>query len=131
MRSFAISRPGTAPDCGPKISWMDWTQTTYFPALRDLFLGLVRTAPERRDARAIEESRSKTAAALAIVDAHLEAHPFVAGNTFTAGDIPLGCGIWRWMALPVERPSLPNVERWYKSLQQRPTSRKMVMQPLS
>ena len=31
--------------------WMDWSQTTFWPAIRPLFMGLIRTAPEQRDAR--------------------------------------------------------------------------------
>jgi glutathione S-transferase len=111
--------------------WMDWTQTTYFPAIRGLFLGLIRTAPEQRDARAIEDSRLKTAEALAIADAHLASRPFLAGSDFTAGDIPLGCGVWRWMALPIERPALPNLQRWFEALRARSAFRKTVMLPLS
>ena len=40
--------------------WMDWKHTTFWPAIRTLFMGLIRTAPEKRDLRAIEESRLKT-----------------------------------------------------------------------
>ena len=111
--------------------WMDWSQTTFWPAIRPLFMGLIRTAPEQRDAGAIEDSRRKTAEALALVDAHLGSRQFLAGNDFTAGDIALGCGIWRWLALPIERPALPNVERWFATLEQRPPYRKIVLQPLS
>jgi glutathione S-transferase len=111
--------------------WMDWSQTTFWPTLRPLFMGLIRTAPEQRDARAIEASRAKTAEALAILDAHLASRRFLAGNGFTTGDIALGCGIWRWMALPIERPDLPNVQQWFAALCERPAYRKIVMQPLS
>jgi glutathione S-transferase len=65
------------------------------------------------------------------VDTHLGSRQFLAGNDFTAGDIALGCGIWRWLALPIERPALPNVERWFATLEQRPPYRKIVLQPLS
>jgi glutathione S-transferase len=54
-----------------------------------------------------------------------------AGGAFTTGDIALGCGIWRWMGLPIERPALPKMERWFATLGQRPAYRKIVMQPLS
>ena len=111
--------------------WMDWSQTTFWPTIRPLFMGLVRTAPEQRDARAIEDSRIKTAQALVILDAHLRSRPFLAGSDFTVGDIALGCGIWRWMALPIERPELPNVQRWFETLGERPAYRKIVMSPLS
>src|ERR1700694_4883282 len=52
--------------------WMDWKQTTFWPAIRVLFLGLMRTPPEKRDPRALEESRVKTADVLRILDAHLK-----------------------------------------------------------
>jgi glutathione S-transferase len=111
--------------------WMDWTHTVYWAALRTAFLGLVRTAPEKRDLQAIEESRIKTAAALAIVDTHLGSRAYVAGDSFTMGDIALGCAVWRWMALPIERPQLPNLQRWFDRLAQRPAYRTVVMHPLT
>src|SRR6266853_3212134 len=51
--------------------WMDWSNTTFWPALRTLFLGLVRTAPEKRDPQALAQSRLKTDEVLRIVDTHL------------------------------------------------------------
>ena len=33
--------------------WMDWENTTLWPALRPLFLGLVRTSPDMSDLRAL------------------------------------------------------------------------------
>jgi glutathione S-transferase len=111
--------------------WMDWENTTFWPAIRPLFLGLMRTAPDKRDSRALEDARLKTADVLSIVDTHLTARPYLAGDTFTIGDIPLGCGIWRWMALPIERPALPNVQRWFDSLAGRLAYAKIVMLPLT
>jgi len=70
-------------------------------------------------------------AALAIVDRHLESRMFLAGDNFTVSDIALGCGVWRWMALPIEHPLLPNIQRWFDSLADRPAYKKIVMLPLS
>jgi len=111
--------------------WMDWSSSTFWPALRPLFIGLVRTPTNQRDPQAFEDLRRKTAAALAIVDRHLESRMFLAGDNFTVSDIALGCGVWRWMALPIERPSLPNIQRWFDSLADRPAYKKIVMLPLS
>jgi glutathione S-transferase len=111
--------------------WMDWSNTTFWPAIRTLFMGLIRTAPDKRDPRALEESRLKTAEVLHIVDAHLKTHEYLAGDTFTMGDIALGCGIWRWMALPIERQPLPNVQRWFDVLARRPAYKDTVMLPLT
>ena len=111
--------------------WLDWSHTTFLPAMRDMFLGLVRTAPEKRDLRVIEQSRVQTAAVLEMVDAHLANHEYIAGDAFTMGDIAMGCGAWRWLSLPIERPERPNIGRWFNRLAQREPFRKVVMQPLS
>jgi glutathione S-transferase len=111
--------------------WMDWQTTTLWPALRPLFMGLVRTPAEKRDPPALEESRLKTAQVLSVLEGYLGTSEFAAGEDFTMGDIPLGCAVWRWMALPIERPPLPNVQRWFDALEQRPAYRKAVMLPLS
>ena len=111
--------------------WLDWSNTTFWPAIRTLFLGLIRTAPEKRDAQAIETSRRMTAEAVGIMDARLQSRDYLAGKSFSVGDIALGCGIWRWIALPIERPAMPNVQRWFDRLAQRPAYRDVVMQPLT
>ena len=65
------------------------------------------------------------------MEAHLRTAEYLAGERFTMGDIALGCGIWRWMALPIDRPALPGVQRWFEALAQRPAYRKLVMLPLT
>jgi glutathione S-transferase len=111
--------------------WMEWQNTTLWPALRPVFWNLIRTPVGQRDPDEMEASRLKTAKVLGILDAHLATRAFVAGDAFTMGDIPVGCGVWRWMALPIERPPLPNLQRWFDALAQRPAFAKTVMTPLT
>jgi glutathione S-transferase len=110
---------------------MEWNNTTFWPAIRPLFMGLVRTPPEKRDPHALEESRLSTAKMVEIFDAHLASHEFVAGDTFSLGDIPMGCAIWRWMSLPIERPVFANLQRWFGTLRERPAYQRVVMLPLT
>ncbi len=111
--------------------WMDWQATTFWPAFRPLFWNLVRTPPDQRDQGAMEESRLKTAEILAYLDAHLRNRNYIVGDALTMGDIPLGCAIWRWVSLPIDRPELANVQRWFETLGTRPAFSKIVMQPLT
>lgn len=111
--------------------WMDWQATTFWPAFRPLFWNLVRTPPEQREQGAMEESRLKTAEILAYLDAHLRNRNYIVGDALTMGDIPLGCAIWRWVGLPIDRPELANVQRWFETLGTRPAFSKIVMQPLT
>jgi glutathione S-transferase len=109
---------------------MDWSHT-FWGALRIAFLGLIRTPPEQRNEAAIAESLRKTEELLQLVDDHLRSRPYLAGDEFTIGDIPLGSGIWRWMAMPIERRARPNVARWFERLSERPAYRKIVLSPLT
>ena len=111
--------------------WMDWQVSTFWPAIRVLFLGLVRTPADQRDNAAIDASRSSTLNALRILDGWLQDHAYVAGDAFSMGDIPLGAGVWRWMALPIERPELANVQRWFDALAKRSAYAEIVMLPLT
>jgi glutathione S-transferase len=111
--------------------WMDWQLTTVGPAMAPLFQGLVRTLPEKRDSAALENSRQKAARAWGILNDHLDGKPYVAGNEFTMGDIPLGVWVYRWFQLPVERPELSHLKAWYDRLCRRPGFQKHIMIPLS
>lgn len=111
--------------------WMDWATTTLAPAMFPVFWGLVRTPPEKRDARAIEEGVRALDGAFAILDQCLEGREYVAGANFTMGDIPVGVHVYRWFALDIKRAALKRVEAYYQRLQQRAAFKKNVMLPLS
>jgi len=100
--------------------------------MRAVFWGLIRTPPEKRDARAIEEGRVKSnQLATDVLERCLQGRKYVGGERFTMGDIPLGCELQRWMRCPIERPKLPNVAAWFARLCERPAFRKIVDIPLS
>jgi glutathione S-transferase len=111
--------------------WMDWQNTTFWPSFRPLFWNLVRTPVDQRDAQAMEESQQRTAEVLAYFDDHLKNRSFVTGDQFTMGDIPMGCAIWRWYSLAIDRPELIHLRRWFDSLGERPAYKAIVMLPLS
>ena len=98
--------------------WMDWA-FAFQSAMRNVFWGLIRTPPEKRDPNAIEDARKKTIALLPILEQTLARQPYVAGRSFTMGDIPIGCEIQRYMRVPIERPPFPAVEAWFERLRER------------
>jgi glutathione S-transferase len=111
--------------------WMDWA-FTFQSAMRSVFWGLIRTPPDKRDAAAIEESRVKSNQLVSnVLERCLQGRKYVAGDTFTMGDIPIGCEAQRWIRCPIERPKLPNVEAWFERLRERPAFRRIVDIPLS
>ncbi|MCX7142733.1 MAG: glutathione S-transferase family protein [Proteobacteria bacterium] len=112
--------------------WMDWCATVYWPPMREVFWGLIRTPPEKRNLELIETSRKKAADILKILDAALAATDYIAGKNLTIGDIPLGTISWRWFGIAgLERPPFPNVEAWFQRLSQREAFKKSVLLPLN
>jgi glutathione S-transferase len=107
-------------------SWMDWQLTVAGPAITPVFWGLIRTPPERRDQAAIEAGKKKTIAAMTILDAQLAKTAFVAGDTFSMGDIATGAVTYRFRRLMPERPRLDNLERWFAGIEQRPAFKEHV-----
>ncbi len=66
-----------------------------------------------------------------MLDRHLEGTAFVAGDSLTMGDIPVGCATYRYLSLNIARPELPHLARWYDALSARPAFRTHVMVPLT
>jgi glutathione S-transferase len=88
--------------------WMDWSQTTLQPAfLMGVFWGFYRTPAQRM----------------------LEDRYYLLGDALTLADIPAGTALYRYFALDIERPSVPNVAAWYSRLRERPAYRAHVMLP--
>lgn len=136
LRYLAASHGGeafypVAPHARASVErWMDWN-FTWADAIRPIFFQMVRTAPEKRDAELIERSVARAAGLSAILDDVLGRQEWLSGDGFGIGDIPVAAYANTWFQLPVERPSRPNMERWYASLQERAPFRDVVMIPLS
>ena len=111
--------------------WMDWQQTTINRAGRDAFIGLIRTAPEQRQAALIDQSAARMAPLLDLLDQHLAQSAFMAGERFSMADIPMGCELHRWYALPLPHPPRPHLQRWYDAVCARPASRGVLDQTLT
>lgn len=111
--------------------WMDWQIGTLWPAMRPVFMGLVRTPEAERDMAAIQAGIAECDELFAVVESWLAQRDFIAGARFSLGDVPLGCTAWRYFSLPIERPALPRVEAWFRRLQDRPAYAEQVMLPLS
>jgi glutathione S-transferase len=111
--------------------WMDWQQTTLLPDMTIVFWGLIRTPEDKRDHAAIEAAAKRLGSIWAMLDERLASRPFVAGEAFTMGDIPVGAACYRYYGLPIGRPRLANVERWYERLKERAPFREHVMLPIT
>lgn len=113
-------------------AWMDWSQTTLQPDfLTGIFWGFYRTPEAERNWPAIHASIENCTKHFLLLNNILKNQPFLCGETITLADITVGTTLYRYFELDIERPKIPNVEKWYQQLQQRPAYREHVMIPFA
>jgi glutathione S-transferase len=100
--------------------WMDWQQTALNASMGVAFRALLRKPAEATPEEQVNAAVKTAGDAWKILDARLADRPFVAGAVLTMGDIALGNAVHRWFKLPITRPELPQVRRWYERLCERP-----------
>jgi glutathione S-transferase len=112
--------------------WMDWQLSTLVWPVSIVFQNVVRRPPAERDASAIAHHTAEANRAIELLDSHLAKQPYVAGDAFTMGDIPVGATAHRWLEIEgIDRPPLAAVRSWRARLAERPGFRAHVMLPLS
>jgi glutathione S-transferase len=110
--------------------WMDWSQTSLQPDfLGGVFWGFYRTPEHQRNWQAIRGALARCAGHFTKLNRLLEGRRFLLGDALTLADITAGTSLYRYFELEIERPPLPEVERWYRTLQQRDAFRSHVMIP--
>jgi len=120
--------PKGEPQIAVADQWMTWADTTLYAALiSTIFIGLIRTPAAERNQQAVETAIQRVGEKLAILDGLLVNRPYIMGDALTMADISSGALMYRYFTLPIARPSLPNVECWYKRLAGRPAYKTHVM----
>jgi glutathione S-transferase len=110
--------------------WMDWTLADLQPAfIGGVFWNFYRTPEEQRNWKLIRQGLARTTILLKLLDEYMAGRAFIAGDSFTMGDIPAGAQLYRYFTLQIDRVPLPGVEAWYARLQEREAFRTHVMVP--
>ncbi len=108
--------------------WAEWAKVTVSLAFTGpIFWSVVRARAADRDEAALRAAIKAHAAKLKFAEARLERHAFLAGGAFTLADIQFGTLLYRYYTIPIERPDLPALRRYYDRLVERPAYREHVM----
>ncbi len=110
--------------------WMDWQLSSIGALMPQLYMQLVRTAPEERDLALIDKLRARSNLMFAILDNFLGARRFLVGDDLALADIVLGPWTYRWFALELYDREYSELRQWYDRLAERPAYRRHVMVPL-
>jgi glutathione S-transferase len=102
--------------------WMDFQLSTIRPPLHALLRDTV-------DPKAIARHGAKLAEAMEPVEATLAHQKYLAGESFTIGDIPVGINAYRWHLLDIPRPPSPAIDAWLQRLYARPAFAAAIVPP--
>ena len=100
--------------------WMDWQQTSLATPMGVVFRAFLREPREATPEEQWQAALRRAGDLWRMVDARLADRTFVGGDALTMADIALGNAIHRWYKLPLERPELPRLRKWYDGLCARP-----------
>lgn len=109
--------------------WMDWENNELLHGQHTLVMQLIRLPTSERDPAEAEAAREELIKPFSILDSQLSRTRHIAGDRFTMGDIPIGIRAHRWHLFDIERPAMPNLERWYTEIRERPAFRKWIADP--
>ena len=108
-------------------AWMDWANYETSISLRGAFLGGMLNEPPWNHPWFVERGRAQITREVGQLEEHLRVTgPYVTGETFTVGDIPVGLVVNRWFHLNFERPQYAAVETYYETLSRRTPFREHV-----
>jgi len=100
--------------------WMDWQATDLNTAWRHVFMARVRGHADYPDDARAEAGLAQWNRLMAMLDAQLARHTYVASEDFTLADIVLGLSTQRWRSTPGGKPVLANVDAWFERLRRQP-----------
>ncbi|MEL7302717.1 MAG: glutathione S-transferase family protein [Pseudomonadota bacterium] len=101
-------------------AWMDWAGSDLSQEVRIVAQTLLFKMPNFDDPKYLEPAIAAWTRQMGFLDAHLAGgSPYVAGDAFTAADIPVGLFTNRWFMTPIERPDFQHVHAYYERLKER------------
>ncbi len=86
-----------------------------------------RPSQKDQDSGRIQSTVERLIGCYRLLDAQLSKHAYVVAEHMTMADIPTGSTLYRYFNMPIQRPELPNLERWYRRLCERNAYREWVM----
>ena len=126
-----VLRPTANKALAAAEQWMEWQQSTFYPAVSTLFWNLARLPVDKRDLAAVARAEKEAHAALLIADRHLAQHEWFAGEDFSFGDIVMGVAFWRYNGLGLALADIPHVMGWFEAVKQRAAFREHVAVPVA
>jgi glutathione S-transferase len=100
--------------------WLDFENNNLIPGQHEVAMELYRLPAEKRDPANLKTAVGMLEEEFAKIENQLSKTEYIAGDRWTMGDIAIGIRVHRWMLFDIERPAMPNIERYYRHILERP-----------
>lgn len=127
----APQQPDNAIERARADQFTEFYNSTLWANVRPLVVQLIRTPEDKRDKAVIESAQKASSAAVSLLDRELSSRPYIAGNEFTWGDIPIASALQRWYNLPIKRPEHKALDAYYARVKERPAFKQWIDLPLA
>jgi glutathione S-transferase len=114
---------------GEAYRWVFWQTGTVRSAIMPLYMQWRVWKPDYRHLEELERLRRGMEPMWRIVENQLEKNAWLAGDTFTMADIPMGIMAHWWYSFPIDHFDLPQMSVWHQRLLERPSFQKAVAVP--
>lgn len=103
-----------------KDRWMEWTSATlYYPSFREFYIYFARTPEDEISPAKTSQLLHLVQPLLRIANNQLGETAYIAGNTFSMADIPLGVLIDKWEKIDQKKSNFLNLSLYYDRLLER------------
>ena len=96
--------------------WMCRNQSQWFPAIYAAFIMIMKVPVAERKADELKRLVDNANQQALFIDNQLGKHRYLADDSMTLADFSFAAWLYRYFTLEIERPSLKNLEQYYKVL---------------
>lgn len=96
--------------------WMCWNQSTWFPAVHEAFLMIMKVPAAERNPDELKQLVDNVNAQATFIDNQLKNRQYIAGDSMSLADFSFAAWLYRYFTIEIERPVLEKLELYYKRL---------------
>ena len=105
--------------CNSALRWMMWENNRLITPMHNIVEQRFRVPAHARNNELQIRSEKKLIDEFMIVENQLTKTRYIAGNTWSMGDIPISIRCHRFYLLDIPKPKMPNLESYYERIKKR------------
>ena len=107
--------------CNSALRWMMWENNRLIAPMHDVVEQRFRVLAANRNLQLQNEAEEKLNQEFMVIENQLEKTEFIAGNSWSMGDIPISIRCHRFHLLNIISKPMPQLARYYEALKARPS----------